>query len=104
MVRLPATVLVRTERLPFGIGEEVGQPQSRQYDHAAGHPCDPRDQCGDGRRRGRDSGRNRETGWWLLLPTIRELAQQPVAPLGEVDKPPVSEDCRPLLSDQLQLL
>ena len=99
---LAAAVLVRPKRVPFLLGQDVRKPQARQDDHAFGHPRDARDQRRDGRRGGRDAGRDREAGRRLVLPALGQRAQQPVAPLGEVDRAPLGQQLRPALVDQLK--
>ena len=82
MRRFAAPVLVRAKRLPFDFGEDVWQPQARQYDASLGHPCDPRDQRGDGRSGGCNARGHREPGRRLVLPLVGQPVQQAVASLG----------------------
>ena len=64
---LAAAVVVGAERVPFLVRQDVGQPQAGQDDHAVGHSRDAREQRGNRRRRGGDSGGDGESGRRLVF-------------------------------------
>src|SRR5262249_20943024 len=47
---------------------------------------------------------DREPRWWIGLPAIGHSPEQPVAPLREIDSPPIREDSGPRLVNELELL
>src|SRR5689334_18285815 len=104
MVRFASSVSVRTESVPLVIRKDVRKPETGKHDHAFGHPGDARDQFRDGRRGCRNTGRDSESAWRIILPPICKAAEQLVAALGEVDCPLVLQQPRPLPVDQLQFL
>ena len=79
MVRFASSVSVRTESVPLVIRKDVRKPETGKHDHAFGHPGDARDQFRDGRRGCRNTGRDSESGWRIILPPICKAAEQLVA-------------------------
>jgi hypothetical protein len=93
----------RAKRVPFLVRHHVGEAEAREHDHAFGQARDPSQQRRDRRGRGGHAGGNRESGGRFRPPSFGGAPKQPVAAVGKVDRPPLREDTRPGLVDQLQL-